>query len=96
MIREVFDSELAKIVEISKEFGVEKMFLFGSCLEDLEAAHDIDIAVIGIKPRDFFKYYGRVSMAVDDEVDIIDLDDMREHLHKRIISKGRVIYERSV
>ena len=94
MRKEVFDSELGKIVEISKEFGVEKVLLFGSCLEDVETAHDIDIAVIGIKPGDFFKYYGKVSMAVDDEVDIIDLNDMREHLHKRITSKGRVIYER--
>ena len=59
-------------------------------------ARDIDIAVSGIKPREFFKYYGKVSMAVDDEVDIIDLDDIREHLYKRILSKGRVIYERSV
>jgi predicted nucleotidyltransferase len=96
MKREIFKRELDKIVDISKEFGVEKVLLFGSCLEDAEAAHDIDIAVIGIKPREFFKYYGKVSMAVDDEVDIVDLDDMREHLYKRILSKGRVIYERRV
>lgn len=96
MKREVFEDELAKIVEISKEFGVERILLFGSCLEDAEMAQDIDIAVRGIKPGDFFKYYGKISMAVDDEVDIIDLDDVREHLYKRIIAKGRLIYERSV
>jgi len=94
MKREILKKELDKIVDISKEFGVEKVFLFGSCLKDDEAAYDIDIAVKGIKPRDFFKYYGKVSMVVDDEVDIIDLDDLREHLYKRILSKGRVIYER--
>lgn len=96
MEKEVFENELAKIVEISKEFGAEKVVLFGSCLEGAEAVHDIDIAVVGIKHRDFFKYYGKVSMAIDDEVDIIDLDDIREHLHKRILSKGKVIYESSV
>ncbi|PIV64004.1 MAG: hypothetical protein COZ37_00140 [bacterium (Candidatus Ratteibacteria) CG_4_10_14_3_um_filter_41_18] len=96
MKREVLKKELDKIVGISKEFGVEKVFLFGSCLEDTEAAHDIDIAVRGIKPRDFFRYYGKVSMVVDDEVDIVDLDDLREHLYKRILSKGKVIYERGV
>ena len=94
MKREILKKELDKIVDISKEFGVEKVFLFGSCLKDDEVAYDIDIAVKGIKPRDFFKYYGKVSMVVDDEVDIIDLDDLREHLYKRILSKGRVIYER--
>ena len=94
MKKEIFKTELEKIIAISKEFGAEKVLLFGSCLEDIESAQDIDIAVSGIKPREFFKYYGKVSMTVDDEVDIIDLDDIREHLCKRILSKGRVIYER--
>ncbi len=90
----VLETEMKKIVAISKEFGVEKILLFGSCLEDIESAQDIDIAVSGIKPREFFRYYGKVSMSVDDEVDIVDLDDVREHFRKRILSKGRVIYER--
>ena len=96
MKKEVLDNELVKIAEISKEFNVEKVFLFGSCVEHTETAQDIDIAVGGIKPRDFFKYYGRISLAVDDEVDLIDLDDIREHLYKRILAKGRLIYERAV
>ena len=96
MKREIFENEIAKIVEISKEFGAEKVLLFGSCVEDIKTAHDIDIAVKGIKDRDFFKYYGKVSLVVDDEVDIVDLEDVREHLRKRILSKGRVIYEKAI
>lgn len=96
MKREVLDNELVKIEKISKEFNVEKVFLFGSCLENVETANDIDIAVKGIKAKDFFKYYGRISMAVGDEVDIVDLNDIREHFQKRILSKGRLIYERAV
>ncbi len=96
MERKVLEKELDKIVKISKEFGIEKVLLFGSCIEDVEAADDIDIAVKGINPKDFFIYYGKVFMAVGDEVDIIDLDDIREHFCKRILSKGRIIYERSV
>ncbi len=94
MKRAVLKRELDKIVDISKEFDAKKVLLFGSCLEDIETAQDIDIAVSGIKPREFFKYYGKVSIAVDDEVDIVDLNDIRKHLYKRILSKGRVIYER--
>ena len=56
MKREVFERELNKITDISKEFGAKKVLLFGSCLEDIESAKDIDIAVSGIKPREFFKY----------------------------------------
>ena len=96
MKKEVLDNELAKIEKISKEFDVKKVFLFGSCLESVETANDIDIAVEGIKAKDFFKYYGRISMAIDDEVDLVDLDDMREHFQKRILSKARIIYERAV
>ena len=96
MKREVFERELNKITDISKEFGAKKVLLFGSCLEDIESAKDIDIAVSGIKPREFFKYYGKVSMVVDDEVDIVDLDNIREHLYKRILSKGQVVYEQEI
>ena len=96
MDKTLFESELTRIIDISTEFGAEKVILFGSCLDNIESAHDIDLAVSGVKPRDFFKYYGKVSMIVDDEVDIVDLDDIREHLHKRILSKGRVIYEKYV
>jgi len=96
MKKEVLDSELVRIGKISKEFDVGKVFLFGSCLENAETANDIDIAVEGIKAKDFFKYYGRISMAVDDEVDLVDLKDVREHFQKRILSKGRLIYERAV
>lgn len=96
MKKEAFDRELKIISDISKEFGAKKVVLFGSCLDDVESARDIDIAVSGIKPREFFKYCGRVSMAVDDEIDIIDLDEVREHLCKRVLSKGQVVYEEGV
>ncbi len=96
MNKTTFEQETAKIADISKQFGAKKVLLFGSCLEDVESAHDIDIAVSGIKPKDFFKYYSKVSMAIEDEVDIVDLDDAREHLYKRILAKGKVIYERPI
>jgi predicted nucleotidyltransferase len=96
MKKEILERELKKIAGISKEFGAKRVLLFGSCLEDIELAKDIDIAVSGIEPREFFKYYGKVSIAVDGEVDIIDLDDVREHLYKRVLSKGQVIYEEGV
>ena len=96
MEKEIFEKELNIIINLSKEFGAKKVLLFGSCLDNIESAYDIDIAVSGIKPSEFFKYYGKVSMVVKDEVDIIDLNDVRKHLYKRILSKGKVTYERGV
>lgn len=95
MNNKIFKSELATIVDISKEYNAEKVLLFGSCLENVKEARDIDIAVTGIKPKEFFYYYGKVSLAVKDEVDIIDLNDISEHLYNRILSEGKVIYERT-
>ncbi len=94
MKEESLKTELSKIVGISEEFGAKRVLLFGSCLEDIHSAQDIDIAVSGVEPGKFFKYYGKVSMAVDDEVDIVDLDDVRGHLYQRILSKGRMLSEK--
>ena len=94
MQKEIFNKNLKKIIDICKEFDAEKVLLFGSCLEDPGFANDIDIAVKGINPKEFFIFYGKVSMMVENEVDIIDLDDIREHIRKRISSKGRIIYEK--
>ncbi|MCK5178393.1 MAG: hypothetical protein KAR32_02605 [Candidatus Omnitrophica bacterium] len=93
MIKVALDTELTKIVDISKAFGADRVLLFGSCLDDVARARDIDIAVSGIPPRKFFEYYAEVSMAVKDEVDIVDLDDLGDHFSGRILSKGKVLYE---
>ena len=96
MKRELLENELAKIIGISKDFGAEKVLLFGSCLEGVESAQDIDIAVKGVKPEKFFEMYGKILGVVDSEVDLIPLEDAREHFSKRILEKGRVIYAKKV
>ena len=89
-----FDTELKKIVEIGRKYGAKRIILFGSCLEDMAAARDIDIAVSGIPPGRFFDFYADVSMNIPDEADIIDLDDLDAHLRRRIETKGKFLYER--
>jgi predicted nucleotidyltransferase len=96
MQKEVLERALAKIISLSKEFEAEKVLLFGSCLEDVESAQDIDIAVKGVKPEKFFEMYGRILGVVDSEIDLIPLEDTREHFAKRILEKGRMIYGREV
>ncbi len=92
MKKEIFKKALAKIIRISKEFGAEKVFLFGSCLEEVESAQDIDIAVKGIKPEKFFEMYGKILGVVDNEIDLIPLEDTRKHFAKCIIKRGRLLY----
>jgi predicted nucleotidyltransferase len=72
------------------------VLLFGSCLEGVESAQDIDIAVKGVKPEKFFEMYGKILGVVDSEIDLIPLEDTREHFSKRIFEKGKLIYEKGV
>ena len=94
MLLRIFKKNIDQIIDISREFDVERIFLFGSCLENPKKANDIDIAVKGIDPKIFFKYYGKISKKIDEQIDIIDLDDVRDHIYNRIISYGKIIYEK--
>lgn len=94
MTKDVFEQTVTKIVEISKIFGAEKVIMFGSCLDDIEHANDIDIGVKGIPSRYFFEYCGKLSLASPMEVDVIDLESVRKHFAERINQKGKVVYER--
>ena len=61
------------IREISAKYHIRRVLLFGSSLVDPDKSRDIDIAVEGISPRDFFKYYGELIIRLSKPVDVIDL-----------------------
>ena len=92
MDEKVFETEIKKIVEISKEYGAEKIILFGSCLKDIKAANDIDIAVAGVKPERFFEMYGKILSEIFTDMDLIPLEYTREHFSKRIFEQGKLLY----
>lgn len=93
MIKIALDTELTKIIDISKDFGADRVLLFGSCLEDVAQARDIDIAVSGVPARKFFEYYAEVTTAVKENVDIIDLDDVKPYFRDCINREGKVLYD---
>ena len=61
------------IQEISKKYHVKRVLLFGSSLDQKRKSNDIDIAIEGVSPKDFFKYYGDLLLQLSTPVDIIDL-----------------------
>ncbi len=92
MEEEVFNKGLGEIIRISKEYNAEKVLLFGSCLEEIEMANDIDIAVKGVNPEKFFEMYGKIIRAAASEVDLVPIENVREHFANSILKKGRLIY----
>jgi len=78
-------------IDISKRYGVSKLILFGSALDRLESARDLDLACEGINSWKFFELGARLEEELNVPVDIFPLDDSEFSQHiKRI---GKVLYE---
>ena len=69
----ITEAEKKIIKNISKKYHIKRVLLFGSCLLPDRENTDIDIAVEGISPVDFFKFYGDLLFALPKPVDVIDL-----------------------
>lgn len=80
-----------KIVKISKKYGISRVFLFGSSLNDSTEANDIDIAIEGLKDANFFKFYGELIFSLSKPVDVVDLTN-KSKITDIIYSEGLQLY----
>lgn len=88
-------SNLPSIIEILSGYPLEKAVLFGSITDsDKFREHsDIDIGVIGLPAKDFFKLYSSLSERIPWQIDLVDLDEDPE-FKTMILAKGEIIYDR--
>lgn len=84
-------SEQKTIAQCAAEFGARAVWLFGSSLDESGEARDIDLAVEGVRPELFFKFYARLAWALPKPVDLVDLADATS-LAPLIRAKGKRIY----
>lgn len=79
------------IIQFAIKYHVSSIYLFGSSLNENEYK-DIDLAVKGIKPELFFKFYGELLRNLKKPVDLIDLS--KKSLFNQIIEEtAMIIYE---
>ena len=79
------------ITQCARKYKVSTIYLFGSSLDRNSEPNDIDLAVKGIRPEVFFKFYGELLRSISKPVDLVDLS--RKSLFNRIIEeKGVKIY----
>lgn len=70
------DEIIHKAVDVLKSFGATDVYLFGSIAKGTNHEHsDIDLAVSGLPPKDFFKAMGTAMNAIKREFDLVDLDE---------------------
>ncbi len=81
------------IGSIARDFKVSAVWMFGSALENEDQAADIDLAVEGLAPEQFFNFYGRLFFELPKPVDLVDLSQ-NPPIATIIREKGVRIYER--
>ncbi len=81
---------------LADEFGVTRVYLFGSFAWGVETRpdSDLDLAVEGLPPEQFFLAYSRLMDASRYEVDLKPLENLFSRLHNRVLQSGLVVYER--
>jgi predicted nucleotidyltransferase len=73
---EELKNQIARAAEALKKAGAREVYLFGSVATGvLREDSDVDIAVTGLPPRQFFRAMGQASRALGRPVDLVDLDE---------------------
>ena len=85
----ITETDKKTIKKISKKYKAKRVLLFGSSASSKKESHDIDIAVEGIAPKDFFKYYGDLIISLSKPIDVIDLSESSKFVE--IIQKEGVL-----
>ncbi|MHC4442152.1 MAG: nucleotidyltransferase family protein [Planctomycetota bacterium] len=87
----ITEKDKQTIREISEKYHARRVLLFGSSIDPARESHDIDIAVEGILPEDFFKYYGDLMLRLSKPVDVVELDSSSK-FNKLILQEGIPLY----
>jgi predicted nucleotidyltransferase len=83
-----FSDDIEKAVSYLKEIGCAEIYIFGSIAKGTaDDTSDLDIAVRGISPENFFKVYGHLLTILEREIDLVDLDLQKEFGSKLLKSK---------
>ena len=79
------------------EFGAQQIILFGSLVRGgFAPGSDIDLAVAGIRKRDYFAALAAANRLTPLWVDLKPLEDLDPHFRQRVLETGECIYEADV
>jgi predicted nucleotidyltransferase len=87
----ISDIDKINIQIISKKYHAKRVLLFGSSIIPEKENRDIDIAVEGVSPKDFYRFYGDLLFSLSKPVDVIDLSDDSKFI-QMIRREGVILY----
>lgn len=88
------DRRLKEAVKTLKEYGAKRVFLFGSAARGTSGDYsDIDLACEGLSPEQFFKVLGRLLATTGRSVDLVDIEEVKDTIQRRIEREGILLYE---
>ena len=86
------DQDREAITRLAEHYSVTRLLLFGSSTDPSREGRDIDLAVEGLPPQDFFRFYGDLLFSVSKPVDLVDLAQ-NSKLTRYIRRDGLPLYE---
>ena len=93
-VREQLPSVIKLLID---EFKANKIILFGSLAKGgFNENSDIDLAVAGIEPSQYFKALAQVNSISDRWIDLKPLESLETHFLKRVLETGECLYESDV
>jgi len=69
----IAEKDKTAISRLARQYGVQKILLFGSSADSQKEGRDIDLGVVGIEPKRFFEFYGDLLFSLSKPVDLVDL-----------------------
>ena len=87
--------KLPEVLELLiDKFQANKIILFGSLAKGtFHQESDIDLAVAGIEPSQYFKALAEVNNISDRWIDLKPLESLEPYFLKRVLETGECLYE---
>ena len=90
-IPEKYQEDIRKANVFLKSEGCKSVFLFGSLVTgNVHDNSDIDIGIMGLPPRKFFRVYAYLDKASTNKIDLVDFD-LRKDFYALLNSLGEVV-----
>lgn len=96
-LAELARRDLVRIVQILRDkYHVQRIILFGSLVKGrFMAESDLDVAVAGLAPADFFTAYAEINRLTRFPIDLKPLENLHPHFYQRVLAQGETLYEAS-